>query len=402
MHALRIISLIVLLSLTKHCAAQETAGQKTAAPQTAADAVTVAELGKTVNVHVCGNVFLAGQPTVEDIEAIKGKGVKRVISLRQDGEVDWDEAGTFEAAGLEFKSIPFAAPETLTDEVFSQVRELLQVSDRTPTLLHCGSANRVGAVWMVHRVLDQGVELDEALKEAKVVGLRNPAYEKKAIDFIKRSALSASTAKTSVRPGINENFLKSDLDVSEWIARFEIESREVYSARDEVIEAIGITPGLTVVDIGAGTGLYSRLFSQAVGPKGWVFAVDISPRFIEHINKQAVNDKLKNVTTVLCPDDSISLPSDSADVAFVCDTYHHFEYPAEILATIHTALRPGGKLIAIDFNRIPGVSREWTISHVRADKDTFRQEIEAARFQFVGEKKIEGFEENYFLEFRKQ
>ena len=121
--------------------------------------------------HSCGSLFLAGQPTADDLGVIKNRGIKRVITLREDGEVDWKEAALDKEAGLEFVAIPFRAPESLTDKLFDQVRDQLRSSAETPTLLHCGSANHVGAVWLAHRVLDQGVPLDAALKEAKYVNV---------------------------------------------------------------------------------------------------------------------------------------------------------------------------------------------------------------------------------------
>ena len=90
---------------------------------------------------------------------------------------------------------------------------------------------------------------------------------------------SPSTGQSSVKPGINDRFLDPQLDVSEWIGRFEIESREVYAARERVLSICAIKPGDTVADIGAGTGFYSRLFSAAVGEQGSVYAVDVSPKF---------------------------------------------------------------------------------------------------------------------------
>jgi len=144
-----------------------------------------AKIGATKNVHVLGNFYLAGQPTESDIEAIKDLGIKRVITLRTDGEIAWDEKQLVEAAGLEFDAVPFREPDTLTDEVFDRVCTLLRDGEGK-TLLHCGSANRVGAVWMVHRVLVDKVPLDEARKEAAEVGLRTAEYEQKAIDYIKR------------------------------------------------------------------------------------------------------------------------------------------------------------------------------------------------------------------------
>jgi ubiquinone/menaquinone biosynthesis C-methylase UbiE len=205
----------------------------------------------------------------------------------------------------------------------------------------------------------------------------------------------------SVRPGINERFLDPELDVEEWLGRFEIESREVYAARDAVLQACRIESGDTVADVGAGTGFYSRLFASAVGEDGWVYAVDIAPQFLEHINRQSLKDGITNLTTVLCSDRSVRLPGDSVDVVFTCDTYHHFEYPQSTLASLHRALKPGGSLIVVDFERIPGESREFILGHVRAGKAVFRAEIEKAGFEFVEEVDLPELEENYLLRFRK-
>ena len=91
---------------------------------------------------------------------------------------------------------------------------------------------------------------------------------------------------------LNARFVDPDLDVDEWIGRFEVESREVFAERHAVLDAIGIARGDRIADVGAGTGFFTRLFSEAVGPSGWVYAVEISPRFVEHINQQASADGL--------------------------------------------------------------------------------------------------------------
>ncbi len=205
----------------------------------------------------------------------------------------------------------------------------------------------------------------------------------------------------SVKPGINERFLDPELDVSEWLGRFEIESREVYAARERVLELVAIKRGMAVADIGAGTGFYSRLFADATGPTGRVFAVDIAPKFIEHIERQARTDKVVNITTVLGTDRSVRLAPNSVDRAFICDTYHHFEYPSATLQSLLRALKPGAELVVIDFERIPGKSSEWTMGHVRAGKDVFRQEIEDAGFEFIEEIEVKEFEDNYLLRFRR-
>lgn len=206
----------------------------------------------------------------------------------------------------------------------------------------------------------------------------------------------------SVKPGINDRFLDPTLDVSEWLGRFEIESREVYAARERILDAMNLKPGQTVADIGAGTGFYSRLFASEVGEQGWVFAVDISPKFLAHINSQAGNDGVANITSVLGTGRSIRLPPNSVDVVFICDTYHHFEFPKSTVASIHRALKPGGTLVVIDFERIPGESREFIMGHVRAGKEVFKKEIVEAGMHFVEEVPIPSFKENYFLRFQKK
>lgn len=321
--------------------------------------------------------------------------------MRTDGEINWDEETAIKEAGMTFIKIPFRKPESLTDEVFDKIRELLRDKSET-TLFHCGSANRVGGVWLPFRVLDEGVDLEQALSEAKKIGLRTPFIEEKAIAYIKRKQQPPKLAgETSVKPGINKSFKDPNLDIDRMLKRFELESREVYLLRNKIVEACEIQPGNIVADVGAGTGLFSRLFSKSVSDKGWVYAVDIAPRLVGHITQQATENDLTTITGVVCAENSINLPANSVDFVFLCDTYHHFEYPKSTLASIQKALRPGGRMVVIDFERIEGKTREWLLGHVRAGKDVFRAEVQDAGFNFVAEKKIDGFEENYFLVFQK-
>jgi ubiquinone/menaquinone biosynthesis C-methylase UbiE len=220
------------------------------------------------------------------------------------------------------------------------------------------------------------------------------------------SALAQTTIESAPQgatlpKGINDRFLADDLDPQEWLARFEIESREIYAARKAITSQLPLTNGSRVVDIGAGTGLFLELFSKAVGSEGKAYALDISPRLIEHMKQRVDQESLANVTVVSSEPESTTLPAGTADVIFVCDTYHHFEHHAEMLRSIRDTLVAGGELVVIDFERIPGVSRDWILGHVRAGKDQFRQEIVRSGFEFVEEVSIEGFEENYFLRFRK-
>lgn len=217
--------------------------------------------------------------------------------------------------------------------------------------------------------------------------------------FIGCRSTPPAPAESSVKPDVNAEFLKPDLQVTQWLERFEREGREIYDQREAITQAIGLRPGMRVADIGAGTGLFSPLFAQAVGPRGTVYAVDIAPDFVKHIEQRARATGLKNVRPVLCTERSVELPPNSVDVAFICDTYHHFEFPQSTMTSLHRALRRDGEVVLIDFKRIPGVSSEWTMNHVRAGQEVFEREIESAGFRKVNE--LDLLKQNYFVRFRK-
>jgi len=202
----------------------------------------------------------------------------------------------------------------------------------------------------------------------------------------------------SVRPGINKPF--ENPDVKEFLGKFEVESREVFTRQKQIVAACKIKPGMAVADIGAGTGLFTRLFAKEVGPKGKVYAVDIAVKFIEHIEKTCRHAGIKNVTGIVCTADSVKLPANSIDLVFVCDTYHHFEFPFKTMASIHKALRPGGQLVVIDFRRIEGKSSEWVLNHVRAGQEVVTREILSSGFRKIGEENL--LKENYVLRFEKK
>ncbi len=203
--------------------------------------------------------------------------------------------------------------------------------------------------------------------------------------------------------GINDSFLDPDMKVEDFIKRFEIESREVFACRQQILAAIGLEPGLEVADVGSGTGLYVGAFSSAVGSEGKVFAIDISPNFIKHLRQRVKEEKLENVDVVLCSDRNVNLKPNSVDRVFICDVYHHFEYPASSMASVRAALREGGELILVDFDREgEGERGEWLKGHIRAPKEVFQQEIIDAGFKFEEEVAIDGFKENYLLKFSKR
>lgn len=210
---------------------------------------------------------------------------------------------------------------------------------------------------------------------------------------------SPGPALQSAKPGINEPYRNPDVDT--FIGRFESESREIFQQRERIVEAAGVTPGMAVADVGAGTGFFALMFAERVGPAGRVYAVDISEAFVEHIRKLAAERGLTQIETVLCPEDSVNLPPASVDLVFICDTYHHFEFPRQTMATVFAALRPGGRVVVVDFKRQPGVSRQWVLDHVRAGAGRVTAEIVGDGFEYVGLIDTPYLQENYIAVFRK-
>jgi ubiquinone/menaquinone biosynthesis C-methylase UbiE len=216
-------------------------------------------------------------------------------------------------------------------------------------------------------------------------------------------AAAAPTAPAAplagAKPEINADFRKPDMDVASWVQRFEAESREIAAHRDDIAAVLALKPGEAVADIGAGTGLFEEPFTHAVGAKGTVYAVDISPAFLDHLRQRAKDASWTQVQVVACDDRSTKLAPASVDAAFICDTYHHFEHPADTLASLLRAIKPGGRLVVVDFEREPGQSRDWVLDHVRCGKAQVKAEIEQAGFRFTREATVPGLTENYVIEF---
>ncbi len=155
------------------------------------------ECGTVKRIHQFASVFLASQPQPGDFREAQKHGIKTVINLRFADELDWNEAKVVNELGLEYHNVPFSAPETLTDDVFSTVSALLNAKDKHPVLLHCSSSNRVGAIWLAHRVLDDGLTVEAAEAEARTAGLKLAAYAAIAKGYVqheqkKRKAIAVA------------------------------------------------------------------------------------------------------------------------------------------------------------------------------------------------------------------
>ncbi len=220
------------------------------------------------------------------------------------------------------------------------------------------------------------------------------------------SALRAADAPRKQGPAhypaeMNKKFMDPHADIQQFVKRFEDESRDVYAKRQEIVRALALRPGDVVADIGAGTGLFSLLFAEQVGPKGIVYAVDIGPVFVKYIARRAKQHGCESVVKpVLNTQESTGLAPGSLDVAFLCNTYHHFEHPEKMLTSIQHALRPSGRLVLIDFD-LHTDSGDFVKQRARAPKEVYYREILAAGFALIEKKDAPAIQDNFYAEFRR-
>jgi ubiquinone/menaquinone biosynthesis C-methylase UbiE len=152
----------------------------------------------------------------------------------------------------------------------------------------------------------------------------------------------------------------------------------------ELVASFGIRPGDSVADIGTGAGYLLTYLVAATGPRGHVYAEDIYPDFFDLVQRKITANRWNNITAILGDEKDPKLESGSVDIAVILDTYHHLNYPAEMLAGVRRALKPGGRLVIVDFYRSrkhPGATDADLRSHVRADRDEVIREVSERGFR---------------------
>ena len=192
--------------------------------------------------------------------------------------------------------------------------------------------------------------------------------------------------------------------------RFEdTEVRDIARAKESlagVLTKYNIGEGDTVVDVGAGTGLFLNVFSKLVGESGRVHAVEIIPKFVHHMQMRVNREKIQNVSVSRCTPKSTNLEENIADAAFICDVYHHFKYPISFMRSVHKTLKDDGIVVVVDFHRDPTKLKtrdpKWALVHVRAGQEVFLEEIESAGFELIEDIYIEELTDNYCMVFAKK
>lgn len=168
------------------------------------------------------------------------------------------------------------------------------------------------------------------------------------------------------------------------------------SGRDErlqinrVMDILGITPGKTVADIGAGSGWFTVLAARRVGEAGMVYAVDINPESIRYVHERARKEKLRNVKTILGKEDDPVLPAGAVDSVLLLKTYHEVAEPVALLRNLRAALRPGARIGIIDRN---GNGEDHGV-----DRDVVLREATLAGYRLLEQYDfVKGDKMDYFL-----
>ncbi len=185
-------------------------------------------------------------------------------------------------------------------------------------------------------------------------------------------------------------------DPKAYMAALDDPKREAYQKPHEVITALDLKPGEVIADIGAGTGYFTFRLARHVGEQGRVYAVDISPEMIVHVNRLIRDLHVKNVQTLLAAPDDPLLPDASIDRFFICDTWHHINDHPHYLALLKKMLKPGGQVVMVDFKKEKtpvGPPVEMRIS-----RDALIKEMETNGFQLATEHTFLPYQ--YFLIFR--
>lgn len=142
-------------------------------------------------------------------------------------------------------------------------------------------------------------------------------------------------------------------DTERWVRLFEDPKRKEWQMPEEVVKALRLSPGDVVVDIGAATGYFTRLFAQAIGPSGMAIGLDTEPGMVEYMSRDARERRLDNYVARLVMPDDPGLDQGIADVIFICDTLHHINDRGQYLRRLAPSLKRDGRIVIIDFYKRP-------------------------------------------------
>lgn len=164
---------------------------------------------------------------------------------------------------------------------------------------------------------------------------------------------------------------------AEWLIRPERVEEE---QPERAVEALRLQKGQTVADVGAGVGYFSWLLAERVGSEGTVYAVEIQPEMLRLLEQERARRRVRNVIPTLGKVDDPGLPENALDLVLMVDVYHELAEPQKVLRRLHRALKPGGRLVLIEYKK----EEPWIpirVEHKMTELEA-RTEVEAEGFRF--------------------
>jgi cyclopropane fatty-acyl-phospholipid synthase-like methyltransferase len=195
--------------------------------------------------------------------------------------------------------------------------------------------------------------------------------------------------------GSGEGFHRRFHDAEKWAKEFDNPERDAWQKPEEVLDALHLQPTSLVADIGAGTGYFSVRIAKRV-PEGKIFAADVEPDMVRYLGARAEREHLANLTPVQARTDATNLP-EPVELILVVDTYHHIDDRTRYFAALQSSLRPGGRLVIIDFK---ADSPNGPPAHHRISPKRVGEELTAAGYMLA--ETIDFLPRQYGLIFKKR
>ncbi|HEX4822876.1 MAG TPA: methyltransferase domain-containing protein [Candidatus Polarisedimenticolaceae bacterium] len=140
-------------------------------------------------------------------------------------------------------------------------------------------------------------------------------------------------------------------DVDHWVSVFDDPSRDAWQKPDAILDALHVRAGMTVADLGAGTGYFSVRLAKAVGESGRVLAIDVEPKLVDYLKERAARESLPQITAVLAAPSDPKLPPSGVSLVMIVDTWHHIDDRLTYLKTLAKGIAPGGRVAVVDFKK---------------------------------------------------
>lgn len=214
-----------------------------------------------------------------------------------------------------------------------------------------------------------------------------------AVVFLSLGATTVDPVRAQA-PQTQQEMHRMHGDPKAYIAALEDPKRDAYQRPHEVMEALAVKDGELIADIGAGSGYFTLRLARHVGATGRVYAVDVSPDMIRHLNGRIRDLGVLNVSSILAPPNDPLLPQ-PVDRFLIVDVWHHVEDQAGYLALMKKQLKTGGQVVMIDFHK-----RELPVGppmDMKISRDDLLKQMEGAGFRLVKEHTFLPYQ--YFLVF---